>query len=214
MTMLVHITAAKHTRSMRRSGIRAVSGGHDDISGVYCLPVLPSYQITHQWVRELRRGGQRTLVAVYFRVPDDEPVQVGHYSRFPAEMASAEASALIAAQQDARGYEFFVARPIRADEIHRIRAVNQVTGWRYMPDAHGRPPCACPICNPWASTAPPRSGKPLATLTSSRMDEEISEELRGKLTELARLQDGEAGDLTDEHERWALYRVAIEDGTV
>ncbi|MEV0353144.1 hypothetical protein AB0H88_45950 [Nonomuraea sp. NPDC050680] len=46
------------------------------------------------------------------------------------------------------------------------------------------------------------------------MDEEISEELRGKLTELARLQDGEAGDLTDEHERWALYRVAIEDGTV
>lgn len=148
MTMLVHITAAKNMRSMRRSGIRAVSGEHDGISGVYCLPVLPSYQITHQWVRELRRGGQRTLVAVYFRVSDDEPVQVGHYSRFPAEMASAEAAALIAAQQDARGYEFFVARPIRADEIHRIRGVNQVTGWRYMPDAHGRPPCACPICNP------------------------------------------------------------------
>ncbi|MFD1544523.1 hypothetical protein [Nonomuraea guangzhouensis] len=44
------------------------------------------------------------------------------------------------------------------------------------------------------------------------MNEEISEELRGKLIELARLQDGEAGDLTDEHERWELYRVAIEDG--
>ncbi|MEU7743216.1 hypothetical protein [Nonomuraea sp. NPDC049158] len=44
------------------------------------------------------------------------------------------------------------------------------------------------------------------------MDEGISEELRGKLIELARLQDREAGDLTDEHERWALYRVAIEDG--
>ena len=67
MTMLVHITPAKNTRAIRRSGIRAVSGGHEGVSGVYCLPVLPSYQITHQWVRELRRGGQRTLVAVYFQ---------------------------------------------------------------------------------------------------------------------------------------------------
>ncbi|MEU6786987.1 hypothetical protein ABZ912_48020 [Nonomuraea angiospora] len=148
MTMLVHITAAKNIRSVRRSGIRAVSGGHEGAVGVYCLPVFPSYQTTHQWVRELRRGGQRTLVAVYFRVPDDEPVQVGHYSRLPAELGSAEAAALIAAQPDPRGYEFFIPRPIRAGEIHRIRRVNQLTGWRYMPGAHGRPPCACPICNP------------------------------------------------------------------
>ncbi|MEV2271387.1 hypothetical protein [Nonomuraea africana] len=41
---------------------------------------------------------------------------------------------------------------------------------------------------------------------------DISEELRGRLVELARLQDGQPGDLRDEHERWALYRVAIEDG--
>jgi hypothetical protein len=26
--------------------------------------------------------------------------------------------------------------------------MNQVTGWRYMPDAHGTPPCGCPVCNP------------------------------------------------------------------
>ncbi|MEV4109299.1 hypothetical protein [Nonomuraea sp. NPDC049695] len=147
MTMLVHITAAKNIRSIRRSGIRAVSGGQDE-PGVYCLTVLPSYQTTHQWVRELRRGGQRTLVAVYFRVADNEPVQVGHYNRFPAHLGSAEAAALIAAQPDPRGYEAFIQRPIRAGEIHRIRRVNQVTGWRYMPGAHGTPPCACPICNP------------------------------------------------------------------
>ncbi|WP_431931471.1 hypothetical protein [Nonomuraea jabiensis] len=148
MTMLVHITAAKNARSIRRSGIRAVSGGHDGAAGVYCLPVLPSYQTTHQWTRELRRGGERTLVAVYFRVPDDEPVQVGHYSRFPAQLGSAQAAALIAAQPDPRGYEFFIPRPIRASELHRIRRVNQLTGWRYMPGAHGTPPCACLICNP------------------------------------------------------------------
>ncbi|TXK35135.1 hypothetical protein [Nonomuraea sp. C10] len=148
MAMLVHITAAKNTRSVRRAGIRAVSSARSGPSGVYCLPVLPSYQITHQWVRELRRGGQRTLVAVYFRVPDDEPVEVGHYAHVPRQMTSAEATALIAAQVDARGYQFFLSRPVAAAEIHRIRSVNQATGWRYMPDAHGRPPCACPICNP------------------------------------------------------------------
>ncbi|MFI0421030.1 hypothetical protein [Spongiactinospora sp. 9N601] len=147
MTMLVHVTAAKNVRSIRRSGIRAVSGGWDG-TGVYCLPVLPSYQITHQWVRELRRGGQRAHIAVYFRVPDDEPVQVGHYNSLPAHMGSAEAAALIAAQPDPRGYEVFIPRSVRAGEIHRIRRVNRLTGWRYMPDAHGRPPCACPICNP------------------------------------------------------------------
>ncbi|WP_424536705.1 hypothetical protein ACOZ38_43750 [Sphaerisporangium viridialbum] len=42
MTMLVHITAAKNVRSIRRSGIRAQNLGHDRPGGVYCLPVLPS----------------------------------------------------------------------------------------------------------------------------------------------------------------------------
>lgn len=54
----------------------------------------------------------------------------------------------MAEQEDARGCELFVPRPIQAREIHRVRRVNQVTGWRYMPNAHGTPPCACPVCNP------------------------------------------------------------------
>lgn len=44
------------------------------------------------------------------------------------------------------------------------------------------------------------------------MNEEISAELRAKLDELARVQDVRPGDLRDEHERWALYVVAIERG--
>ncbi|MEV5745671.1 hypothetical protein AB0L30_36905 [Microbispora rosea] len=148
MTLLVHLTPAKNIRSIRRAGIRAVSVGRSDATGVYCLPVLPSYQITYQWGRELRRSGQRTLVAVHFRIPDDESVLVGHYNAPPVELGSAAAAALIAEQQDARGYELVVPRPIQASEIHRIRSVNQVTGWRYMPNAHGRPPCGCPVCNP------------------------------------------------------------------
>jgi hypothetical protein len=66
----------------------------------------------------------------------------------PSWLPSAQAAALIAGHEDPRGYEIFIPRPIRPGEIHRIRGVNQVTGWRYMPDAHGRPPCTCPVCNP------------------------------------------------------------------
>ncbi|GIH90659.1 hypothetical protein ACFFMN_27115 [Planobispora siamensis] len=51
---------------------------------------------------------------------------------------------MIIKHEDPRGYEVFIPRPIAAREIHRIRAVNQVTGWRYWPTAHGTPPC--PVC--------------------------------------------------------------------
>ncbi|MEU8202946.1 hypothetical protein [Streptosporangium sp. NPDC049046] len=146
MAMFVHLTAADNIRSVRRAGIRALSRDSAGQPGVFCLPVLPSYQLTHQWGRELRRGGRRNVVAVDFRLPDDEPVRVGHYGREHVELTGAEAAALIARHEDARGYEVFVPRPIDAGEIHRVRGVNRVTGWRYMPEAHGRFPCPCPVC--------------------------------------------------------------------
>ncbi|MGC5013470.1 hypothetical protein ACLQ2R_22145 [Streptosporangium sp. DT93] len=143
MALFTHLTAEKNIRSVRRAGIRARSRGDDGPAGVYCLPIVPSYQFTHQWGRELRRGGRRTMVAVDFRIPDGEQVLVGHYRREPVRLSAAEAVALVAAHEDPRGGEVFVLRPIAAGEIHRVRAVNRVTGWRYMPNAHGVFPCPC-----------------------------------------------------------------------
>ncbi|MCG5212183.1 hypothetical protein [Streptosporangium sp. KLBMP 9127] len=148
MTLFVHLTAAKNARSVRRAGIRAASRDGTGLPGLFCLPVLPSYQLTHQWSRELRRDGPRTLIAVDFRVPDDEPVRVGHYGRPHLPLSSARAAALIAETEDARGWQVFVPRAITAKEIHRIRPVHRVTGWRYLPDAHGTRPCPCPVCLP------------------------------------------------------------------
>ncbi|MET8336975.1 hypothetical protein [Streptosporangium canum] len=148
MPLFTHLTSADDVRSIRRAGVRARSRDHEGTAGVFCLPILPSYQLTHQWGRELRRGGRRTMVAVDFRLPDDEPVFVGHYGRAHQELPSAEAAALIAGCEDARGYEVFVPRAITAKELHRVRAVNPVTGWRYMPGVHGRFPCPCPMCIP------------------------------------------------------------------
>ncbi len=138
----MHLTPEKNARRIRRAGITA--GGFR--RGVFCLPVLPSYVLSHQWLRELRRGGQRLIVAVHFRIPDDETVQVGHYSNSGAEMTAAEAVSVILHAEDPRGYEIVVPRSIAPTELHRIRHVRQVAGWRYHPDSHGRRPCACPAC--------------------------------------------------------------------
>ncbi|WP_194815232.1 HEAT repeat domain-containing protein [Nocardia sp. XZ_19_385] len=147
MALFVHLSPEKYVRRIRRAGIRAESG-YGVRTGVYCMPMLPSYVIAHQWVRELRRGGQRLFVAVDFRIPDDEVVLVGHFAKHGAEATAAAASALIAEADDPRGYEIFVPRAIPAAAIHRVRHVRQVSGWRYAPDQHGRPPCACPVCLP------------------------------------------------------------------
>ncbi|NGN67541.1 HEAT repeat domain-containing protein [Streptomyces sp. A7024] len=149
--MFVHLTPAANAARIRRSGIRAASRGQDGARGVYCFPVLPSYTLTHQWLRELARfGGRGGLVAVQVRLADDQGVLAGHYSgRSPDAsglVPAAEAVRRIAALADPRGWEVFVPRAIRPREVHRIRAAPQVVGWRYLPDAHGRRPCTCFGC--------------------------------------------------------------------
>lgn len=118
---------------------------------MYCFPVLPSYTLTHQRLRELARFGSRGgLVAVHVRLDDAQEVLVGRYAE-RARMAqvvvsAAEAVRRIAALEDPRGWEVFVPRAIRPREVHRVRTAPQVTGWRYLPDAHGARPCTCFGC--------------------------------------------------------------------
>ncbi|MFD8693043.1 HEAT repeat domain-containing protein [Streptomyces sp. NPDC059651] len=151
MAMFVHLTPAAHAARIRKSGVRAASHGHDGDRGLFCFPVLPSCTLTHQWLRELsRRGGPRGLVAVRLRLPDDEPVTVGHYSnrpgRPPTRTTAADAVRRVASLEDPRGWEVFLPRAATRDEIHRIHAVRQVTGWRYFPGSNGTPPCTCYGC--------------------------------------------------------------------
>jgi hypothetical protein len=110
------------------------------------MPVLPNFYVSHQWLRELRRFHGGPLMAVDFVIPDDEDVLVGHYSEPQQAVPAAEAAALIMGVDDPRGYQILVPRSIRSREIRRTRAVPRVVGWRYWPGAHGRRPCACPLC--------------------------------------------------------------------
>ncbi|WP_380280888.1 HEAT repeat domain-containing protein [Kitasatospora purpeofusca] len=151
MAMFVHVTSTANAPRIRRAGIRAVSHGQDGTRGVYCFPVLPSYTLTHQWMRELGRFDSRGgKVAVHVRLDDAQPVQLGPYGERMRQgqrtVTAAEAVRRIAALEDPRGWEVFVPRAIRAGEVHRVRAAPQVVGWRYRPDAHGVRPCTCSGC--------------------------------------------------------------------
>ena len=146
MATFVHLTPAAHTARIRRGGIRAQ--GREEWRGVFMFPVLPSYTLTHQWLRELsRRPGPRQLVAVHLKLADSESVRVGRYNdREPVTTTAADAVRRIAALEDARGWEVFLPRAVAAREVRGIRAVRQVNGWRYFPNAHGVTPCTCFGC--------------------------------------------------------------------
>lgn len=146
--MFVHLTPESRAALIRRNGIarpRRPNGVHP--RGVFAVPVTRDFYVTHQWLRELKRGGQGAVAGVYFRIPDDEPVWVGHYGRAHHEMTAAAAGAVFSEAEDRRGWEVVIPRRIAAKEIHRVRSLPQVVGWRYHPESKGKPPfCTCRYC--------------------------------------------------------------------
>ncbi len=89
----------------RWTGIKAPSAARDTPEGVFCMPSLPDRFATHQWLRELKRRGQRTIVAVDFRLPSDEPVWVGRYQEGHQEMPLGRAIGVLRREVDSRGFE-------------------------------------------------------------------------------------------------------------
>ena len=150
MAMFVHLTTDKNIRAIRNRGIKP--GRHcfrrNLPRSVFALPVTPSFSVSHQWLRELRRSGQRTICGVYFRVPDEETVWVGHYGGDHRPMTAAQAVALFLRPEATEGYEVLIGRKVERTEVHAMRALPQVVGWRYSPGAHRRPYCGCIACVP------------------------------------------------------------------
>ncbi|MFE7414341.1 HEAT repeat domain-containing protein [Streptomyces laurentii] len=153
MATFVHLTAADRVARIRRNGIRALAQGRGTGlgrgRGVFLFPVLPSYTLTHQWLRELSRfpGKSGELVAVHVKLPDSEPVTVGRYTdQAPKETSAVEAVGQLAGPADPRGWEVFLPRAVTRGEVRAVRGVRQVNGWRYWPGAHGTVPCTCFGC--------------------------------------------------------------------
>lgn len=147
MAMFVHLAPESRGSLMQRNGIRRVRRAQGDIpSGVFAVPLTRNFFISHQWLRELKRSKRGSVVGVYFRVPDDELVWVGHYHQSHRQMTAAAAVAEFMASESREGWEVIIPRRIESTEIHRLRKLPQVVGWRYYPGAHGRKPCTCSYC--------------------------------------------------------------------
>lgn len=145
VSRLTHLARADHRSRILKAKIKP-SRVDRTLAGVYAMPVLPNFYVSHQWLRELRRFHQGPLIAVDFVIPDDEEVLAGHYARPQETLGAAAAAALIMRADDPRGYQIFVPRAIQPNEIKRSRSVPQVVGCRYWPESHGKYPCACPLC--------------------------------------------------------------------
>lgn len=149
MAIFVHLTTESKLSRIRRGGIARARRGVGELPrGVYAVPVTRNFYVSHQWLRELKRKNEGgAIAAVYFRIADEELVWVGHYNQTHHPMTAAEAVAAFMAAENREGWEVIIPRRVEAKEIHRVRPVPQVLGWRYYPEAKGRPPfCACAYC--------------------------------------------------------------------
>jgi hypothetical protein len=142
MPILVHLADEKHSKKILNGGIKI---GRTR-KGIYCMPVLPNFYVTHQWLRELKSSGAKTLVGVYFRVDTSELVYAGKFSKPHRHIPLGEAIKEIMTLDDPLGYELIIDRKIESVEIIKIKHLSQIIGWRYMPDSHLKKPCTCEFC--------------------------------------------------------------------
>jgi hypothetical protein len=148
MPLFVHLTPESRVERIRRNGIsRLRKSSRDRPGGIFAVPVTRSFYVSHQWVRELKRRGQGAISGVYFRLPDNEPVWVGHYGQAHRLMTAAQAVAEFQVAEDRQGWEVIIPRRVSRKEIHRVRSLPQLVGWRFSPGSKGKPPpCTCKYC--------------------------------------------------------------------
>lgn len=141
MAIFMHVADARDGASIRRSGLRAraaslpLAGGTITLRVVYCVPVVPDFQSTFQWARELKRAGYRSSIAVQFRIDDSQEVYIGKFARPHVRVPAAKACGMYMKHPGPFGLEVMVPRAIKAAEIMRIRELPKTVGWRYSPTA-------------------------------------------------------------------------------
>jgi hypothetical protein len=148
--MFVHIADEKDTASIRRSGLKLPRPEPQITAsrpvGVFALPIIRNFVVSHQWVRELKKRGFKVAVGVYFRVPGEQEVWAGAYNQEKRLLTAAEATAELA-KEEMLGFEVIIPRSILASEIQGIRSLPQTLGWRHFPEAHRKGIfCGCKYC--------------------------------------------------------------------
>jgi hypothetical protein len=142
MPTLVHLADEREISSIKKNGIKI--GKHRQ--GVFCMPILTNFYLSHQWLRELKRSGVKTFVGVYFKMDSKTKVFAGRYNQHHRHIELGEAIKEIQTIEDPLGYEIIIDRKIEAKEIDKIKSLPQNIGWRYKPRSNGLKPCGCDYC--------------------------------------------------------------------
>jgi hypothetical protein len=147
MARFIHLTDERLLARLKKSGIRTTFWGRKKIRCVYATPVLQDFQVSHQWLRELKSRGIRTIGALQFKISDEEEVLVGRYNEEPLRVTAAQAVKIFREHATGLGLQVLILRRIDPNEISCSYVPTQIVGWRYQPDAHGKPPfCGCSYC--------------------------------------------------------------------
>src|ERR1044072_6423694 len=134
MPVLVHLADEKESVRIKKNGIKI--GKYRQ--GVFCMPVLQNFYVSHQWLRELKRRGVKTFVGIYFKMDSKQKVYAGKYNKEHPHITVGEAIKEIRGLDDPLGYELIIDRKITAKEIQKIKSLPQKIGWRYIPGSNNK----------------------------------------------------------------------------
>jgi hypothetical protein len=151
---LVHLARASAERAVRKGGLKGAKASVatspttsvELAHAVYAMPVVADFWTTFQWLRELRRGHDERLVAVYFRVPDGELVHCGRYNEAHVVRTATAAAAWVL--KNPSGAQVVVPRSIAVKDIVGIKRVKQLVGWTEVPEPSKKFVCVCSACLP------------------------------------------------------------------
>lgn len=151
MALFVHIADEKFTAAIRRAGLRLPKQSSSQTKpwsrGVFAVPVIANFVLTHQWVREKKKWGIKTAIGVYFRLDDTTPVWCGLYNESPLQLCTAAQATALFANNPQLGFQVIIPQSIPRTAIKDIRHLPQLVGWRHFPGAHEKGiVCGCEYC--------------------------------------------------------------------
>ena len=148
MPQFIHLADERKVSLIRKNGITAAKIYGRDHKGLFATPVTQNHYLSHQWLRELKRRGIKTISAIQFNIADDTEVEIGRYNEDHISATAAEAVKIFIEHETGLGLEVIIPESIPAKSITRTYTPKQISGWRYYPEAHAddRKPCGCPYC--------------------------------------------------------------------
>lgn len=137
MVIFVHLTPERNVGTILRQGITRMRGQDDHPAGIFAMPAARSFYVSHQWLHELKDRGHLRVAAMYFRVPESEPVWVGHYRECHEQITAKKAMEWFVREMRPQGFEVIVPRRISPDQIYRIHHLARVLPLERFPILNG-----------------------------------------------------------------------------